>query len=48
LSRLIEAFGPRTDLNPTALVKNVRKSVTSHVGSARQSDDITMLAVRVG
>ena len=48
MSGLIDAFGQRTDLNPAALVKQVRKSVTGHVGTARQSDDITILAARVG
>ncbi len=40
-----EAHG---ELNPASLVKQVRKSVTSFVGSAPQSDDITILAARVG
>ncbi|MBU0718840.1 MAG: SpoIIE family protein phosphatase, partial [Planctomycetes bacterium] len=34
-------------LAPAALVKQVRKSVTSFAAGARQSDDITILAARV-
>jgi len=35
------------ELNPAAVVKQVRKSVTTFAGGARQSDDITILAARV-
>ncbi len=46
--RLMKALADRTDLNPTAIVKHVRKQVTAFVGPAEQSDDLTMLAVWVG
>lgn len=46
--RLIEAIRELSELDPAALVKQVRKRVTDFVADARQSDDITMLAVRVG
>ena len=46
--RLIEALKEPSELDPAALVKQVRKRVTDFVADARQSDDITMLAVRVG
>ncbi len=46
--RLIEVLAAQPDLDPKALVKHVRKSVADFVGGARQSDDITLLAGRVG
>lgn len=46
--RLIQSLSERSDPNPSALVKAVRKSVASFAGAAPQSDDITMLAVRLG
>ena len=45
--RLLQALADRTDLNPSTMVKHVRKQVTGFVGPAEQSDDITMLAVWV-
>ncbi len=48
MERLRQSFAGREDLNPHATVKQVRKQVASFAGSAEQSDDITMLAVRVG
>jgi sigma-B regulation protein RsbU (phosphoserine phosphatase) len=45
--RLLQALAERTDLNPNAIVKHVRKQVTGFVGPAEQSDDLTMLAVWV-
>ncbi len=45
--RLMQALTERTDLNPGAIVKHVRKQVTTFVGPAEQSDDLTMLAVWV-
>ena len=47
MDRLREALADRHDLNPQALVKQVRKSVASFVGEAHQSDDITILAATV-
>jgi len=45
--RLLQAIADRTDLNPSTIVKHVRKQVTGFVGPAEQSDDLTMLAVWV-
>ncbi len=45
--RLLRSLADRTDLNPAALVKHVRKQVAGFVGPAEQSDDITMLAAWV-
>ena len=45
--RLLQALAERTDLNPSTMVKHVRKQVTGFVGPAEQSDDLTMLAVWV-
>ncbi|UCE60559.1 MAG: SpoIIE family protein phosphatase [Phycisphaerales bacterium] len=45
--RLLEALVERADLNPQALVKQLRKGVSSFVGGAPQSDDITLLAARI-
>jgi sigma-B regulation protein RsbU (phosphoserine phosphatase) len=47
LQRLLDVLRDRRDINPQALVKQTRKSVTSFVAGAGQSDDITMLAARV-
>ena len=47
LDRLIEVLKQQTDLNPQGLIKRVRKDVAGFVGEARQSDDITMLAIHV-
>ena len=46
--RLLEILADHAELNPHALVKQVRRSMTRFVGSAPQSDDITLLAARVG
>lgn len=46
--RLIEALVENRQATPQRLVKQVRKSVATFAAGARQSDDITMLAVRVG
>ncbi len=46
--RLLAGLAERTDLNPQALIKQVRKQVSSFVGPAEQSDDLTMLAISVG
>jgi serine phosphatase RsbU (regulator of sigma subunit) len=48
LDQLRQALTGRSELNPQAAVKHVRKQVASFAGAAEQSDDITMLAVRVG
>lgn len=45
---LLSALRERADLAPQALVKQVRKEVTHFVGAAAQSDDLTLLAVRLG
>jgi sigma-B regulation protein RsbU (phosphoserine phosphatase) len=36
------------DANPQAIVKQLRKHVTRFTAGAKQSDDITLLAARVG
>ena len=46
--RLMSALTDRPDLNPQGIIKHIRKHVTAFVGPAEQSDDITMLAVRLG
>lgn len=46
--RLREIIEGCTDLDPRAAVSQVREAVTDFVGEAPQSDDITMLAARVG
>ena len=48
MERLHPVLEAHTDLNPHALIKQVRKSVTHHADGAQQSDDITILAARVG
>ncbi len=45
--RLMAALQESTELNPAALIKHVRKQVAAFAGAAGQSDDITMLAVRI-
>jgi serine phosphatase RsbU (regulator of sigma subunit) len=47
-ARLLDALAEERNLNPAAHIKLVRKSLTAFVGAAPQSDDITMLAARVG
>ncbi len=46
--RLLKALADRADLNPHALVKQVRKQVATFVGPAEQSDDLTMLCIWAG
>jgi sigma-B regulation protein RsbU (phosphoserine phosphatase) len=46
--QLIQTLAGQSDLNPQALVKRIRKNLAGFVGLARQTDDITMLATRVG
>ena len=46
--RFLKALTERGDLNPHALAKQVRKDVASFADGADQSDDITLLAVKVG
>jgi len=48
MDRLRLALAGHPELNPQAAIKHVRKQVASFVGAAEQSDDITMLAVRIG
>ncbi len=48
MHRLRQALAERSDLNPQTAVKQVRKHLTTFVGAAEQSDDITMLAIRIG
>jgi len=47
MERLTAALVESARQNPAALIKHIRKSVSAYVGSARQSDDITILAARV-
>jgi len=42
--KLKEAITESGELQPAALIKQVRKRVTAHAASAEQSDDITLLA----
>lgn len=46
--RLLQALAETDGFNPRKLVKHVRSHVTNFASGAKQSDDITMLAVRVG
>jgi serine phosphatase RsbU (regulator of sigma subunit) len=46
--RLHEVLGQRGEFNPAAIVKQIRKQVSSFASGAEQSDDITMLAARIG
>ncbi len=48
MERLRDGLLQRGDLNPGALVKQIRKQVTAFAAGAEQSDDITMLAARIG
>lgn len=48
MDRLYATLSESAEKSPGILVKQVRKNVSSFVGSARQSDDITMLAARIG
>ena len=48
MDRLRESISQRGDLNPGALVKQIRKQVSAFAAGTEQSDDITMLAVRLG
>lgn len=48
LDRLRQALTEFRELDPQPLVKHVRKAVASFAASAKQSDDITLLAARVG
>ena len=45
--RLLEALADLSDLNPQALVTQIRRKVARFTEGARQSDDITMLAARL-
>ncbi|MCO6437790.1 MAG: SpoIIE family protein phosphatase [Phycisphaerae bacterium] len=45
---LVRAVQERTQLPPQALIKHVRKEVSHFVGAAAQSDDLTLLAARLG
>jgi len=47
MERLLAVLAESAGQQPTSLIKHVRKSVTSFVGAAHQSDDITMLAARL-
>lgn len=46
--RLLEVLREHREVNPSGLIKQVRKAVTQFVGGAEPSDDITMLAARIG
>ncbi|MGB2988313.1 MAG: SpoIIE family protein phosphatase [Phycisphaerae bacterium] len=48
LDRLRQALTEHCELGPQPLVKRVRKNVARFTAGAKQSDDITLLAVRVG
>lgn len=48
MDRLKDALSQRGATNPAALVKQIRKQIISFVAGAEQSDDITMLAARIG
>jgi len=45
--RLIADLKDRADATPAALIKHIRKQLASFAGPAEQSDDITMLAVKL-
>lgn len=47
LDRLKDALAQRGEASPSALVKQIRKQITTFVAGAEQSDDITMLAARI-
>ncbi len=46
--RLIKVLANRGDLKPKAIIKHVGRELAAFVGSAQQSDDITMMAIRMG
>lgn len=46
--RLSAILTEKGEINPAALVKQVRKQVTAFADGAEQSDDITILAARIG
>lgn len=46
--QLDKVLAGRRDLNPKRLIKQVREAVAEFTGGAPQSDDITILAARVG
>jgi serine phosphatase RsbU (regulator of sigma subunit) len=46
--RMLEVLRSSEDLNPSSLVRRMRKAVSAFARDARQSDDITMLAVALG
>lgn len=48
IPRLIEEMTELEDLNPNRLIKQIRRSVTRFADGAAQSDDITMLAAKIG
>ncbi len=45
--RLVATLAEKPEQDPQALIKRIRKDVTAFVGQAAQSDDITMLAIRL-
>lgn len=48
MERLRQALAQHSEFNPGALVKQIRKQVSAFAAGAEQSDDITMLAARIG
>ena len=46
LKRVMPLLDASTDLMPAQLLKKMRDEVTTYVGDAEQSDDLTMLAIR--
>jgi len=47
LDRVRAALLQKGEVNPSALVKQIRKQVSSFAAGAEQSDDIKMLAARI-
>ncbi len=45
--RMEEILAQSGDLNPHGLIKRMRKAIVAHCRDAAQSDDITMLAIRL-
>jgi sigma-B regulation protein RsbU (phosphoserine phosphatase) len=48
LQGLMEVLSENRSKSPHALIKEVRRRVTEFAAGAPQSDDITMLAARIG
>ncbi len=48
MEHLVETASEQTDYNAATLVKKIRKSVSTFSDGAKQSDDITVMAFRIG